>query len=64
MKTDGATPEILLVRCVLFAYVLCPSASGTGPAAQKPFALMKSQWTDARWIDRMKHVGIEYTTDV
>ena len=31
MKTDGATPEILLVRYVLYAYVLCPSASGTGP---------------------------------
>ena len=31
MKTDGATREILLVRCVLYAYVLCPSASGTGP---------------------------------
>lgn len=30
MKTDGATSEILLVRCVLYAYVLRPSASGTG----------------------------------
>ena len=31
MDTDGVTPELLLVRCVLYAYVLRPSASGTGP---------------------------------
>ena len=36
MKTDGATPEILPVRCVLYVYVLCPSASGTGPSTISP----------------------------
>ncbi|XP_060770611.1 peroxynitrite isomerase THAP4-like [Neoarius graeffei] len=31
--------------------------------SSKLFARMKSQWTDARWIERMKHVCNEYTTD-
>ena len=31
MKTDGANPENLVVRCALFAYALCSSVSGTGP---------------------------------
>ena len=31
--------------------------------SSKLFARMKSQWTDARRIDRMKHVCNEYATD-
>ena len=41
MKTDGATSETLLVRCVLFAYVLCPSASGTEPLIMSLIAMVK-----------------------
>ena len=29
MKTDGANPETLVVRCVFFTYALCSSISGT-----------------------------------
>ena len=31
--------------------------------SSKLFARMKSQWTDARWIERMQYVCNEYTTD-
>ena len=31
--------------------------------SSKLFARMKLQWTDARWIERMKYVCNEYTTD-
>ena len=37
MKTDEVNPEILLVRCVLLAYVFCPSASGTGTYIRSMF---------------------------
>ena len=32
-KKDGTKPETLVVRCVLFAYALCSSVSGTGSYA-------------------------------
>ena len=31
MKTNRANPETLVVRCIVFAYALCSSVSGTGP---------------------------------
>ena len=31
--------------------------------SSKLFARMKSRWTDARWIERIKHVCNKYATD-
>ena len=45
MKTDEVNPEILLVHCVLLAYVFCPSASETGAYIRSMFTFFVLETT-------------------
>ena len=60
---NGHRTFIARICCGFTSYMAESSSVLKVLCSSKLFARMKSQWTDARWIERMKHVCNEYTTD-
>ena len=60
---NGHRTFVARICCGFTSYTAESSSVLKVLCSSKLFARMKSQWTDARWIERMKHVCNEYTTD-